>query len=319
VFQIADAAVPTHDVADAHAAHGRLVGLHAKIYLASSRKGSTRLVVTSANATPSGWAHNVEVAVTGLAKAKGLQVPALLTPAISDAQRTFRGLLEELTPSAVESEETDPEWIKKARRVLAGATVVGQVRKGPPRILTLTIHFLDNSGDWPDGVEVAIRPFGYDNSCTRLTLNENCMSGSVKIDDGIELTPFVALTLSHCDDAPLEIVLAMQLGGDLDWDRESAHATLAKLARPGLYRELLWHFGVKGRNSKSPANHPHKIPKKAPKKAHLPILEKVLLRVHGPNAEAEIAAIDRLLAGLTNDPEDERLSNMWRLVKESLE
>jgi hypothetical protein len=183
----------------------------------------------------------------------------------------------------------------------------------------LTIDFLENRVDWPDGVDVVIRPFGYDHNCTRLTLQKNCMSGSVEIVDGIELTPFVALTLSHGDDPPLEIVLAMQLGGDLDWDRASAYATLAELARPGLYRELLWHFGVKGRNSNSPANHAHKIPKKAPKKDHLPILEKVLLRVHGSNAQAEIATIDNLLAGLTNDPEDERLSNLWRLVKESLE
>lgn len=36
VFKIADAAVPAHELSDAQEAHGRLGGLHAKIYLASS-------------------------------------------------------------------------------------------------------------------------------------------------------------------------------------------------------------------------------------------------------------------------------------------
>jgi hypothetical protein len=134
-----------------------------------------------------------------------------------------------------------------------------------------------------------------------------------------ELTPFAVLTLSHGDDIPFEIVLAMQLEGDLDWDREAARATLAQAARPDLYRELMWYFGVKGNSGHSPGgpggNKPAKVRKGGPQ---LPILEKVLLRVHGPNARAEIASIDSLLAGLTNEAEDERLTAMWQLVKESL-
>ncbi len=321
VFQIAAAAVPIHDVSDPENvkdAHGRLVGLHAKIYLASSKKGGTRLVVTSANATWSGWTRNVEIAVTGVAKAKALQVPALLEPAPPDQEHNFRSLLEEITPSAVESEESDPEWIKKARSVLAGTIVVGRVQKGPPRTLSVTVDFMGKH-DWPNGLNVTMHPFGYGDHCACLTLDKIGMSGTLEIEPRIELTPFAVLTLSHGDDALVEIVLAMQLQGDLDWGRDDARATLAQSARPELYRELLWYFGVKGNSGGSQSDHVAKVPAKVPRGgAQLPIFEKILLRVHGPNGQAEVAMIDSLLAGLTNDAEDERLTAMWRLVKESL-
>ncbi len=319
VFKISDAAVPAHDMSDAQSAHGQLVGLHAKIYLASSKKSGTRLVVTSANATPSGWTRNVEVAVTGVAKAKPFQVPALLAPPDSKEERTFRSVLEEITQSGVERSKADPEWIKKVRSILASAAAVGQVRKGPPRILCVTVGFMTDKHNWPDDVKVTMHPFGYNDRCAHLTLDKTGMSGSLEIDAGIELTSFAVLSLSHGDDAPLEIVLAMQLRGDLDWDRDAARDALARSARPGLYRELLWYFGVVGNGGNSRSNPVVKVPaKRTGRDAHLPILEKVLLRVHGPNAKAEIATIDSLLAGLTNDAEDERLAAMWRLVKESL-
>lgn len=320
VFKIADAAVPTHEMSDAQDAHERLVGLHAKIYLASSKKGGTRLVVTSANATPSGWTRNVEVAVTGVAKAKAIHVRTLLAKAALDQERTFRSLLEEITPSAVEKAESDPEWIKRARNVLAGASAVGRVQKGPPRTLGVTVDFQADRSDWPDGVEITIHPFGYGDRCARMAMDKKCMFGSLEIEPAIELTPFVALTLRHGDDVPLEIVLAMQLKGDLDWDRDDALATLARCARPGLYRELLWYFGVKGHGGTSRRNPVVTTPasKDTGSGSHLPILEKVLLRVHGPNAKAEIATIDSLLTGLTDDAEDVRLAAMWRLVKASL-
>lgn len=323
VFKIADAAVPIRSVSDAEdaqGAQGRLVGLHAKIYLASSKRGGTRIVVTSANATPSGWTRNVEVAVTGVAKAKALHVPALLAQSGPDEERTFRSLLDELTPMAVESETPDPEWVRRARSVLAGAVAVGRVRKGPPRILGVTLDFQADRFDWPQGVEITMHPFGYSDCCIRLLLANTRMSGDLGIEPGIELTPFAVLTLRCGDDPPLEVVLAMQLQGDLDWLRDDARATLAQLARPDLYRELLWYFGVRGHGSSSendPAvkSSPAKKPASAPS---LPILEKVLLRVHGPNSKTEIATIDGLLAGLGDDVEDERLATMWRLVKESL-
>ncbi len=319
VFRISDAAVPIHDVPDTQDVHGRLVGLHAKIYLASSRKDGTRLVITSANATPSGWTRNVEVAVTGVSKARALQVPALLAQVGPDEGRSFRSLLEEIIPSAVERADADPEWIKRVRNVLVRATAVGRVQKGPPRTLSVVIAFKEESNDWPCGVEISMHPFGYDDHRALLTLGENCLSGSLEIVPGMELTPFVVLTLSDGDDADLEIVLAMQLQGDLDWDRDAARATLAQAARPGLYRELLWYFGVKGQNSNSPGDPVVSIPAKARGRfPQLPILEKVLLRVHGPNAQAEIATIDSLLAGLTNDVQDARLDAMWRIIKESL-
>ena len=319
VFKISDTAVPAHDVSDAQEAQGRLVGLHAKIYLASSKKGGTRLVVTSANATPSGWTRNVEVAATGMAKAAALQVPVLLAENNLKEERSFRSVLERITPSAVECEVSEPEWIRRVRSILAGAVAMGRVRKGPPRTLGVTLGFVADRCDWPAGVEITMHPFGYHDRSARLTRDKNRMSGSLEIDPGIELTPFAVLTLTHDDDIPLEIVLAMQLKGDLDWDRKAARATLARSARPGLYRELLWYFGVKGNGSHSSggpdSNKPAKVRKGGPQ---LPILEKVLLRVHGPNARAEIASIDSLLAGLTNDAEDERLTAMWKLVKESL-
>lgn len=319
VFQIADAAVPAHEMSDSQLGHGRLVGLHAKIYIASSKKCGTRLVITSANATTSGWNSNVEVAVTGVAKAKELQVSALLAQAEPDQERTFRDLLEVIPPSAVESTKPDPDWIKRARNVLAGVTAVGWVQRGPPRALYVTIDFKENSSDWPAGLAVTMHPLGYGDRCTCLTLGRNIMSGSLEIEPGIELTPFAVLTISHGDEDPLEVVLAMQLQGDLDWGRENARATLAQSARPELYRELMWYFGVKGHDGGSRGNPITGIPKKVPGGTpQLPILEKVLLRVHGPNRKTEVATIDGLLAGLTEDEEDKRLAAMWRLVKDSL-
>jgi hypothetical protein len=153
VFKISDAALPAHDVSDAQEAKGRLVGLHAKIYLASSKKGGTRIVVTSANATPSGWTRNVEVAVTGMAKAASLQVPALLAENNLKGERSFRSMLERITPSAVEWEESEPEWIRRVRSILAGASAMGRVRKGPPRTLGVTLNFTADRCDWPAGVE----------------------------------------------------------------------------------------------------------------------------------------------------------------------
>lgn len=195
---------------------------------------------------------------------------------------------------------------------------MGRVQKGPPRTLGVTINFMAGRCDWPAGVEITLHPFGYHERSAHLTRNKNCMFGRFEIAPGMELTPFAVLTLTHGDDIPLEIVLAMQLEGDLDWDREAARATLARAARPDLYRELMWYFGVKG-SSYSPGDPGGKKAANARKgQLGLPILEKVLLRVHGPNAQAEIASIDSLLAGLTNEVEDERLSAMWELVKESL-
>lgn len=323
VFKIADAAMPVNELSDSEdgeGGQGRLVGLHAKIYISSSKKGGTRMVVTSANATPSGWMRNVEVAVTGVMSAKALRVPTLLELGEPNQERTFRSLLEAITPSAVKSEAPDPEWIKRARSILAGAAAVGRVRKGPPRTLDVTVDFQADRFDWPEGVEITMHPFGYGDRCVRLSHDNTRMSGSLEIEPDIELTPFAVLTLRRRDDAPLEIVLAMQLRGDLDWSRADARATLARLAKPGLYRELLWYFGAKGHSSSSKGDPVVKSPR--PKEPigglSLPIFERVLLRVHGANAKAEIATIDGLLAGLTDDAEDERLAAMWRIVKESV-
>jgi len=325
VFQIADAAVPTHDLSDASDLPGRLVGLHAKIYLASTNKGGTRIVVTSANATPSGWTRNVEVAVTGMARAKAFQIPNLL--AERDAaeerdpgeERNFRSLLQEISVSAVEIGEKDPEWIKNVRSALAGATAVGTVQKGPPRTLEVTVKFPSVPSDWPENVRVTMHPFGYGDRCAQLTLRESYMRGSLEIEPGIELTPFAVLILAHDDDPAVEIVLAMSLQGDLDWGRDDARATLARAARPKLFSELLWYFGVRGQSRGLPGHPAGKVPVRpgGPGGTHLPILEKVLLRVHGPNAQDEIETIDSLLAGLSNDAEDARLLALWQLVKES--
>lgn len=319
VFKISDAAVPEHELSDAQGTQGRLVGLHAKIYLVSSKKRGTRLVVASANATPSGWTSNVEVAITGVTTTAALQVPALLADDSPNGERGFRSVLERITPSAVECEEPEPRWVRRVRGILAGATAVGRVRKGPKRILSVTLIFAAHQDDWPDGVDIEMHPLGYEERSTRLTLNEDRMSGSLEIEPSIELTPFVALTMNQGNDASLKVVLAMALEGDLDWDREAARATLAQAARPGLYRDLLWYFGEKGNTGSSSSGRDGGQSSKVRNgPTHLPILEKVLQRVHGANAKAEIATIDNLLAGLTDEPEDERLAATWRLVKESL-
>lgn len=332
VFQITDGAVPMYERRDAGDAgpeeqdeldgdtRGRLVGLHAKIYIASSKTNGARIVITSANATPAGWKNNVEVAVTGTSHAKALQVPTIVAPRKdADHDRTFGDLLDELTPEAIEAEERDPEWILEARHVLAGASATGLVTIGPPRSLDMTITFPVDGRPWPADLQITAYPFGYSNHHGPLTSESGGLIGRLMIEPGIELTPFIVLVLTRDVEPPMEIVLAMRLEGDLDWGREDARKTLAQAAKPQLLQELLWHFGVRGRSSSSALgdiNLPH-LPKPE-STSLLPILEKILQRVHGPNDSEEVETINSLLAGVENDPDYAELIATWHLVRGSL-
>ena len=298
-----------------------LGGLHAKIYLASSREKGTRVVITSANATPSGWNRNVEIAVSGSAspKAKAFQVKALVEGRkSSEDQRTFGDMLEEITPSAVVRTKEDPEWLRKARGVLAGSNASGLVTAGPPRTLHVQVIFKPDDESWPERVEVAAYLVGYPNYRGALTLNNGTLSGKLAIQPGIELVPFIVLKVMRAAEEPLEVTLALQLGGDLDWTPEDARTALALAAKPWLLRELLWHFGLKGSGTKRGTTGGTSPKPGLEDESIFPILEKVLLRVHGANRAAEVETIDNLLAGVMDDEEYRPLIEMWRLVKSSL-
>lgn len=328
VFKITDGALPPPpsiarperkdkgEDGTAERPRGQLVGLHAKVYIASSKKSGTDFVVTSANATLSGWERNVEIAVAGKSKSKAMQVPQLMARG-TDELRNFRDMLEEITPEGVAQSEQEPEWERVVRGILSGASAVGRIDVGPPRTLALTLTVGSQGGSWPHDVQAAAHPFGYRNHQADLVRSPDRMTCVLPIAPAIELTPFVVLVLTCGDSLPLEIVLAMQLVGDIDWTREDARKVLAKAARPGLYQELLWYFGVGGQRSRS-SNGEKSTASSASEMTRLPILERLLLRVHGPDARAQIETIDGLLAGLTDDPADERLREVWQLVKESV-
>jgi hypothetical protein len=300
----------------------KLRGLHAKLYLVSSKGAGTRIVITSANATPAGWRTNVEVAVSAIANGKGNEVPALLAASTGEAEeRTFRDLLEELTFNAVTQEVKEPQWERKARRALAQATVTGNVHKGPPRTLTVAVNFPFNASLSLKGIQVEMHPFGFASSSAPMTFATGRLTGHVEVRIGIELVPFIVLKLTAPAHTPLEIVMAIRLTGDLDWGREDARRTLALGARQWLVDELLWHFGVRSRKRGRAPRGPFPNPAPAARRIgehHMPILEKLLLRVHGPSAQAEIEIIDSLLAGVADHEEYAPLIRMWTTVKESL-
>ncbi|SFP78106.1 hypothetical protein SAMN05443579_11599 [Variovorax sp. PDC80] len=337
VFQLTEGATPSHafagegrepDVPQAQetgGARGRLVGLHAKIYMSTSKKKGTSIVVTSANATTAGWTRNVEVAVTGLARAKAFSVPTLMErPAdpkpAEDEEPAFRDLLDPLTLEAIEAGPRDPDWMQEAQRCLAGATCVGTITKGPPRMLQVVAKYPPDRGSWPADAAVSMRPFGQATDGCPMVVHRSELVASIAVEAGAELVPFVVLTIRTAIDQPLEVMLAMKLEGDIDWCREHARASLSRAAKPRLYEELLWHFGVRGGLRKSAAKTPsaNATKAKASDDAILPILEKVLLRVHGADAKNEIQMIDSLLSGVENDPEFESLAGMWNLIKASL-
>lgn len=327
VFQITEGAIPEPTAIEGgeHEVPEQLRGLHAKLYLASTKGGVTRIVITSANASHAGWNSNVEIAVSAEAKGKANQVSALLQPSDDEAEeRNFRDLLEEFTFNAVTEEKKDPAWEKTARRVMAQATATGKVQKGPPRTLNVTMKFPRDVSLSLKSVDVQLYPLGFANLSGPMTIAPTRLTGRVEIPSGIELVPFIVLKLTEsAHERPLEIVLAMQLSGDLDWGRENARRTLALGARQWLVDELLWHFGVqsrkKGRNGNDPDPGTNPDPGGKRISDHLmPILEKILLRVHGPRAAAEIETIETLLAGVEDHEEYKSLIQMWNTVKESL-
>lgn len=329
VFKIADAAVPTHATSRVKELEddpdegtlGRLVSLHAKIYVASAKNQSTRVVITSANATPAGWNTNVEVAVSGLASGKAFQVQSIVAPGSGErGEQSFGDLLEEFTWDAVECEKPDPPWHRQARSVLSQAHVVGCVSKGPPKSITIKVLCPTLDNDWPAGAEVTIHPFGHDTYSARGVQEMGALVAQMPIDEKMELVPFVTLVISMGNEPPLEIVLFMQLEGDLEWSREDARKALVQARSGEVLQDLLWYLGVKGGGVSPKRGVPDTVTKQhSTQGVGLPLLEKLLLRVHALDAKSQIEIVDGLLEGVTEDLEYGRaLSETWELVKASL-
>lgn len=319
VFQIQDGAVPEHPLRGSEDDEpDRLSGLHAKLYVASTPKADSRIVVTSANASSAGWSGNVEVAVTGTSRLSALEVPQLVAGRSNRGDdRTFGDLLVPITPAAVTKDAPDPDWVTDVRKVLAGAIAVGTLSAGPPRTLELSVA-LGSASKWPTGVAVNVHPFGYPQYRGPLALSGSGMSAVVAVEPGMELTPFIVLTLRKGDEPPLDIVLAMPLGGDVDWDRDCARKVLAEAAKPWLLQELRWYFGLRDRGSlvrrSGSRSSGSAVEKPLPV---LPVLERLLLRVHGPNARREIEMIDSLLDGV-DDNDYPGLRALWESVRGSV-
>ena len=106
---------------------GRLRGLHAKMYFATN-KDRTAVVLTSANATVSGWSRNVEIVVFGSVPPTRLKVSDLLRrrESFEDAPE-FGDLLVPLSTDSTTDEPADPGWVKDIRDSLASAEVRGVI------------------------------------------------------------------------------------------------------------------------------------------------------------------------------------------------
>lgn len=329
VFKIADAAVPSHAAGRVkeleddleEGGRGRLVGLHAKIYVASSKKQSTRVVITSANATPAGWNTNVEVAVSGLAPGKAFQVQSMVAPGTGErGERSFGDLLEEFTWDAVECEKPDPPWHRQVRSVLSQAHVVSRVSKGPPTSIEIKVNCPAPDNDWPAGAEVTMYPFGYEVHGGRGVWEAGCLVARMQIDGKMELVPFVTLVVSMGNEPALEIVLSMQLEGDVEWSREDARKALVQARSGQVLQDLLWYLGVKAGGASLKKGVSGSATKQAATQgAGLPLLEKLLLRAHALDAKSQIEIVDGLLEGVMEDLEyGHALSETWKLVKASL-
>lgn len=198
--------------------------------------------------------------------------------------------------------------------------MVGRVSKGPPKSIAIKVNSPALDNDWPAGAEVTIHPFGYDAHSARGVRELGCLVARMQIDEKMELVPFVTLVISMDSEPALEIVLFMQLEGDLEWSREDARKALVQARSGEVMQDLLWYLGVKGGGISPKKGVPDTGTKQhSTQGVGLPLLEKLLLRVHALDAESQIEIVDGLFEGVTEDLEYGRaLSETWELVRTSL-
>lgn len=295
----------------------RLRGLHAKMYFATN-KTRTAIVLTSANASPSGWGRNVEIALFGEMPAKRLKVSDLLRKRtdLVDALE-FGDLLVPLTRDATEKEADDPDWLKDARRSLASASAQGELTViDGKRSLSVTIKLNPAAGTLPAIVAATAAPHAYPGVATPLNQDGGHeLSCTIDLPPGAKVTRFLSVTLREAGESHT-VVLLMGLVGERDWSAEDAKAQLMREMKPQFLRDLAWKVGVP--QSDPPDSTSDRIPGSpngAGTAVNPPILERLLANLYSPRATAYVETLDGLIGSVADDPEFAQLVQLWGLLK----
>lgn len=300
---------------------GWLRGLHAKMYFATD-KNRTAVVLTSANASASGWGRNVEIALFGSAPSRKFAVSDLLRQSTleeieaRDARR-FGDLLVPLTKDATGEEPEDPLWLKEARTSLASATVLGVLGTGedqPTLSATITLH--PAASLWPSSLEATVEPYGYPQLAQSLARSGTAeLSSTIVLPPGTKVTRFLTVRLQDGQQSYV-IVLLMSLAGDREWSAEDAKAQLMREMKPQFLRDLAWKVGVPlPEPTDAHSAHEPGLPTKAVKAVNPPILERLLANLYSPKAAAYVETLDGLIGSVEDDPEFEQLVQVWTLLR----
>lgn len=295
----------------------RLRGLHAKMYFATNN-ARTSIVLTSANASPSGWGRNVEVALFGEMPAKKLKVSDLLRKRtdLVDALE-FGDLLVPLTRDATEKEADDPDWLKDAHRSLASAAAEGDlIVIDGKRSLSVTITLNPAAGTWPSIVAATAAPHAYPGVATPLNHDGGHeLSCTIDLPPGAKVTRFLSVTLREANESHT-VVLLMGLVGERDWSAEDAKSQLMREMKPQFLRDLAWKVGVPQPDpTDSTSDRVPGSPNGAGTAVNPPILERLLANLYSPKATAYVETLDGLIGSVADDPEFAQLVQVWGLLK----
>ena len=298
-------------------ARGGLRGLHAKMYFATD-KDRTAVVLTSANASPSGWERNVEIALLGTVPAKNLSVASLLRQRsdLTDAL-DFGDILVPLTKDATEDVADDPAWLKEARTTLASATVCGVLEtQAGKRTLRVAITPDPAALAWPSGVSATAAPHAYPEAASNLTPGPGgVLTATIPLPPGAKVTRFLTMRLSDQGESHA-VVLLMDLMGEREWAADEAKAQLMREMKPQFLRDLAWKVGVPlPGNGESEADRTPGGPTNAGAVVNPPILERLLANLYGPRAEAYVETLDGLIGSVRDDPEFDELAKTWNLLR----
>ena len=297
---------------------GRLRGLHAKMYFATN-KDRTAVVLTSANATVSGWSRNVEIAVLGSVTPSRLKVSDLLRrrESFEDAPE-FGDLLVPLSTDSTTDEPADPGWVKDVRDSLGSAEVRGILAEVDAQwTLKVEIRLHPAASSWPRGVTATTAPHSYPELATPLAATpDGTLKCSFNLPSGAQITRFLTVIVSHGLEAE-SVVLLMDLEGHRGWTADEARNQLVREMKPQFLRDLAWKVGAplaEPPNGEVAQRGAGAAPG-AGGVVNPPILERLLVNLHSPQAAAYVQTLDGMIGSVADDPEFEELVKTWALLR----